>query len=124
MQKSLVKTWARVAMATAVCFSLSGCLILPGEFVSAMTVRKNGDFNFTYKGQIQLVGLANLLNNDFLGKEGKAEFKAVCWNETIEPASDNSETMEIDLKRDDVAAVGGPVFGIVPSSNWRACKRV
>lgn len=120
MQKSLVTTWAKVAVATAVCFSLSGCLILPGEFVSAMTVRKNGDFNFTYKGQIQLVGLANLLNNDFLGKEGKAEFKAVCWNETIEPASDNSETMEIDLKRDDVAAVGGPTFGIVPASNWRS----
>ena len=66
------------------------------------------------------MGLANLLNNDFLGKEGTAEFKAVCWNETIEPAADNSETMEIDLKRDDVAAVSGPVFGIVPASNWRA----
>lgn len=120
MQLSLVTTWAKVAVATVACFSLSGCLILPGEFVSAMTVRKNGDFNFTYKGQIQLVGLANLLNNDFLGIEGTAEFKAVCWNETIEPAADNSETMEIDLKRDDVAAVSGPVFGIVPASNWRA----
>ena len=42
---------------------------LPGEFASDMTVRRNGDFSFSYKGQIQLVGLANLLNNDFLGDE-------------------------------------------------------
>jgi hypothetical protein len=120
MQKSLVTTWAKVAVATIACFSLGGCLILPGEFVSAMTVRKNGDFNFTYKGQIQLVGLANLLDNDFLGTKTSSEFKAVCWNDTIEPATENSETMEIDLKRDDVAAVDGAVFGLVPGSNWRS----
>ncbi len=120
MQKNLVTTWAKLAVATVACFSLSGCLILPGEFVSAMTVRKNGDFNFTYKGQIQLVGLANLLKNDFLGTKTSSEFKAVCWSDTIEPATENSETMEIDLKRNDVAAVDGPMFGLVPVSNWRS----
>lgn len=83
MESNRVTRWVKVAVATIACISLSGCLILPGEFQSAMTVRKNGDFNFTYKGQIQLVGLANLLSNDFLGKEGKEEFKAVCWNDTI-----------------------------------------
>lgn len=85
-----------------------------------MTVRKNGDFSFTYKGQIQLVGLANLLNSDFLGKEGKAEFKAMCWNDKIEPVVENSETLELELKQDDVVAVGGPIFSAVPASNWRA----
>lgn len=120
MKSNRVTRWVKVAVATIACISLSGCLILPGEFQSAMTVRKNGDFNFTYKGQIQLVGLANLLSNDFLGKEGKEEFKAVCWNDTIEPAVENSETLELDLKRDDVAAVAGPKFGIVPASHWRS----
>jgi hypothetical protein len=67
-----------------------------------------------------LVGLANLLDNDFLGTKTSSEFKAVCWNDTIEPATENSETMEIDLKRDDVAAVDGAVFGLVPGSNWRS----
>lgn len=45
-----------------------------------MTVRKNGDFSFTDKGQIQMIGHANLLNSDFLGKEVKAEFKAMRWD--------------------------------------------
>jgi hypothetical protein len=41
MQKGLVTTWAKAAVASIACISLSGCLILPGEFVSAMTLRKN-----------------------------------------------------------------------------------
>jgi hypothetical protein len=97
------KKWAAVAVAVVAPLSLSGCLILPGEFVSAMTVRNNGDFSFSYKGQIQLVGLANLLNSGFMDESSKAEFKATCYSETIEPVSDNDD-LKIEVERDDVAA--------------------
>lgn len=107
-----IEQWTKVAIASVACLSLSGCMILPGEFVSAMTVRKNGDFSFSYKGQIQLVGLANLLNSGFLD-EGKAEFKATCYSETIEPVSDN-DGLKVEIERDDVAA-NGP-FTIVQAS--------
>ena len=55
MNKPLAKKWAAVALACAASFSLTGCLILPGEFASDMTVRRSGDFSFSYKGEIQLV---------------------------------------------------------------------
>lgn len=114
------KKWAKVAIASAAVFSLSGCLILPGEFTSAMTVRKNGDFSFSYKGQIQLVGLANLLNNDFLGESSQAEFKATCWNDSIKPEADNSSELKFEVDRDDVAASSGKHFAIVPAAIWTA----
>jgi hypothetical protein len=112
-----IKTWAKVAIASAACFSLTGCLILPGEFISAMTVRKNGDFSFSYKGQIQLVGLANLLNNDFLGGGGKEEFKATCYSDTIEPVSDNDD-LKVEIKRDDVAQHTDLIFAAVPAAYY------
>ena len=118
MEMTPVKSWAKMAFAAVACVSLSGCLILPGEFVSTMTVRQNGDFNFTYKGQIQLVGLANLLSNDFLGSQTKAEFKAVCWNDAIEPAADNGDTLNMDVERNDVAALDDDIFTVSPATTW------
>lgn len=111
------KKWAAVAIAVVAPLSLSGCLILPGEFVSAMTVRKNGDFSFSYKGQIQLIGLANLLNNDFLGSSGKDEFKATCYSESIEPVSGN-EDLKVEVERDNVAAHTDLIFAVVPAAYW------
>ena len=67
------RKWAALVVALVAPFSLSGCLILPGEFISEMTVRQSGDFSFSYKGQIQLVGLANILNSEMLNEAGKAE---------------------------------------------------
>jgi hypothetical protein len=115
MSSGSIRTWAKVAIASAACFSLGGCLILPGEFASAMTVRKNGDFSFSYKGQIQLVGLANLLNSEFLNDGGKAEFKAICYSDSIEPVSENND-LKVEIERDDVATFGD--FKTVPAGYW------
>ena len=76
------RKWVAIAVAVAAPFSLSGCLILPGEFTSEMTVLRSGDFSFSYKGQIQLIGLANLLNSGMMDESGKAEFKATCYDES------------------------------------------
>ena len=113
------KKWAAVTVAVIASLSLSGCLILPGEFASAMTVRKNGDFSFSYKGQIQLVGLANLLNSGFMDESSKAEFRATCYNDSIEPVSDNDD-LKIEIERDDVAANS---FDIVPASYQNSLTR-
>jgi hypothetical protein len=121
MAMQWMATGRKAALSSVAFLSLGGCLILPGEFDSAMTVRKNGDFSFSYKGQIQLVGLANLLNSDFLGAGGKEEFKAVCWNDSIEPAGDNNE-LKVEIDHDDVASLNGPAFSVVPASYWKADK--
>jgi hypothetical protein len=112
------KKWAAVAVAVTAQASLSGCLILPGEFASAMTVRQNGDFSFSYKGQIQLVGLANLLNDGFLNDGGNAEFKATCYSDSIDPVSENNE-LKIEIDRDDVAAHTDLIFAVFPAAYHR-----
>jgi hypothetical protein len=108
------KKWAAMAVAVVAPISLSGCLILPGEFTSAMTVRQNGDFSFSYKGQIQLVGLANLLNSDLAG-DGNAEFKAICYSDSIDPVSENND-LKVEVERDDVAVIDD--FKAVPAGYW------
>ncbi len=97
------KKWAAVTVALIAPLSLSGCLILPGEFTSEMTVRRSGEFSFAYKGQIQLVGLANILNSEMLNDAAGSEFKATCLNE---PSDQNIEySDEADAPADDVAAL-------------------
>ncbi len=78
-----LKKFAALGLALIAPFTLSGCLILPGEFVSEMTVMKSGEFTFSYKGQIQLLGLASLMNDSMNGLGGKDassdEFTPACW---------------------------------------------
>ena len=74
--------------------SLSGCLILPGEFTSEMTVRKSGDFAFSYKGQIQLLGLASLMNNALEEESYTAEFVATCYKDGPDEKDDKTKTDE------------------------------
>jgi hypothetical protein len=83
---------AALGLALLAPMGLSGCLILPGEFVSEMTVLKTGEFSFAYKGQIQLLGLASLLNNSLSAvNKTSDEFTAVCYAEVVDdpiPADD------------------------------------
>jgi hypothetical protein len=80
-----LKHYAAIGLAFVAPMSLSGCLLLPGAFNSEMTVLKSGEFSFSYKGEIQLVGLANLLNNDLEGEGTEtAEFIASCYGEAPE----------------------------------------
>jgi hypothetical protein len=77
-----LRRFATLGLAILAPMSLSGCLLLPGEFTSEMTVMKSGEFTFSYNGQIQLVGLANLLNNGLDGELGlEAEFEAACYGD-------------------------------------------
>jgi hypothetical protein len=100
MNKPWAKKWAAVALVCIAPLSLSGCLILPGEFTSEMTVKRSGDFTFSYKGQIQLLGLANLLNNELIDADG-GEFTASCWKEEDSGAADadKAEATGTDTKK-------------------------
>jgi hypothetical protein len=77
-----LKKIAAVGLAIIAPFSLSGCLLLPGEFTSEMTVMADGQFAFSYKGQIQLVGLANMLHDTMYAESTNAEFSPVCYGST------------------------------------------
>ncbi|MEQ1550853.1 hypothetical protein [Sphingorhabdus sp.] len=85
------KKIAAIGLAVIAPFSLSGCLLLPGEFNSEMTVMADGEFAFSYKGQIQLVGLANLLNDTLDAEGGNTEFTASCYGPEPEPEKQKKE---------------------------------
>lgn len=44
--------YARLAAALAPLLLLSACLLTPGKFVSALDVRKDGGFTFSYQGEV------------------------------------------------------------------------
>jgi hypothetical protein len=90
-----LKKFAALGLAVIAPMGLSGCLLLPGEFNSDMTVMADGQFSFTYKGQIQMVGLANLLNNTLDAEGTNAEFAASCFG----PLPDD-EKAEGDKKKE------------------------
>lgn len=55
--------WRRAAaciVAIGVAALLSACLLAPGRFVSTLDIRKDGQFTFTYKGEIHLLALSKL----------------------------------------------------------------
>ena len=90
-----LKRFAALGLAIVAPMSLTGCLLLPGEFVSDMTILKSGEFSFSYKGEIQLVGLANLLKNELEG-EGleSSEFVAACYGEVPDAKSKEDAAKE------------------------------
>lgn len=94
-----LKKYAALGLALVAPMSLSGCLLLPGAFVSEMTILKSGEFSFSYKGEIQLVGLSNLLKNELEGEEfGANEFTAVCYGEA--PEAKTKEEAAKDKKKE------------------------
>lgn len=91
------KKIAALGLAVIAPLGLSGCLLLPGEFNSEMTVMADGQFAFNYKGQIQLVGLANLLNETLDAEGANAEFAAACYGPA--PEAEKSEEEQKKEKR-------------------------
>ena len=56
---------------------LSACFITPGHFTSALDIRKDGRFTFSYQGEIFLLAFSKL------GEEAKDEFKpSPCIDDT------------------------------------------
>lgn len=59
------------AFAGALAVMLSGCLLMPGKFVSEMVLMKDGSFSYTYNGEIHLLSMSKLAK---MGKSASGEF--------------------------------------------------
>lgn len=55
-----IRRMAGLAALTAMALLLSACLLTPGKFASSLDIRRSGDFTFTYKGEISLIGVAQM----------------------------------------------------------------
>jgi hypothetical protein len=92
-------SWGKAVIASALVFSLSSCFIQPGEFNSTLTVNRNGNFSFAYKGQIQLV--SNPANQASQMFQGPTEFEAKCFDEvtTTKTYADGEDIPDQDTSK-------------------------
>ena len=81
-----MRAWAGAALAAA-SLLLSSCMLLPGKFGSELTLRTDGTFAFSYKGDIHLIALSKLAEDASKEKgAAKTPFEPqACYDEeTIE----------------------------------------
>lgn len=58
---------------------LTSCFLSPGKFDSEVIIKKSGEFSFTYKGEIWVLGLSSL--TDISKQSIEADFTAQCYDE-------------------------------------------
>ena len=65
----LMKRIWRMAVPALACILLTGCFLQPGKFESALDLRNDGTFTFSYRGQIYMLALRKIAE---LGSEADA----------------------------------------------------
>ncbi|MBO9602594.1 MAG: hypothetical protein J7496_08815 [Novosphingobium sp.] len=55
-----IRKLAGAGVAAGLALLLAACILSPGTFASALDLRRNGSFTFTYKGEIYILGLGEL----------------------------------------------------------------
>ena len=91
------------ALVVALGLTLGACLLSPGKFVSNLDIRKNGTFAFTYKGEISMLGVAQIAAMN-KAKAAEVFTPTPCYTEPAavrdtgnaarSPAADGLETVE------------------------------
>lgn len=86
-------------LAVGLALLLTGCFLSPGKFDSALDIRKDGAFAFSYKGEIYVLGLSKLAEmGDALESEQPFE-ASPCYDENIDERECSDEEIE-QQKRD------------------------
>lgn len=81
----------------ALCLALAACFVLPGKFDSALDLRKDGRFAFSYQGELWVMGLSKLASMD-----SAAPFEASsCYSDDGEARLRECTEAEIDQQRAD-----------------------
>lgn len=82
---------ATILLAVLATALLSGCFLAPGRFVSALDIRKDGQFTFSYTGEIHMLALSKLAED-----AAEEEFEQ-------EPCIDDESGEERDCTRSEIA---------------------
>ena len=113
--------------ATLLCLLAAGCFLLPGQFTSELTVKRDGTFAFSYQGDIHVLALSKLAQD---GKDDDAPFKpqplckdngevvADCSYDTEEVQRENWESSQQagrEKKRQEAETMRQMLGGIDPS---------
>src|SRR5215210_6928435 len=63
---------AGMICAALLCLLAAGCFLLPGKFASELTVRRDGTFAFSYQGDIHVLALSKMAQDE-MGGDAKFE---------------------------------------------------
>ncbi len=89
---------ARGFAAAVLCLLAAGCFLLPGKFTSELTVKRDGMFAFAYHGDIHVLALSKMAQNE-LGQDAKFEPQACTDGATGDERKCNGE--ELAAQRSD-----------------------
>lgn len=122
---TMTKRIASAAMVAALALALSACLLLPGKFTSALDLRKDGRFTYTYTGEIRMLALSKLAQ----AGEKKAFAPEPCTNDELKerPCTaaelaeqrrnwNESQRAAADKHKKDAEGMKAMLGGIDPSS--------
>jgi hypothetical protein len=73
---------------------LSGCFLLPGAFTSALDLRKNGDFTFSYKGEVIFQSPDDIMKSGRDKPRTWVDARAHCFKDNSDPTSNDYDTDE------------------------------
>ena len=88
---------ARLA-AALLCLFAAGCFLLPGKFASELTVKRDGTFGFTYQGDIHVLALSKLAQDE-RGQDAKFEPQTCYVDDTGDERPCNAD--ELSTQRSD-----------------------
>lgn len=106
---------------------LAACLLAPGKFTSALDIRKDGRFSFTYTGEIHMLALSRLANGKGQAASSKFEPQPCHADAGLEPAIPQGKEPAWDAltpaQAADRAANAAPYAGADAGGSERACTR-
>lgn len=79
----------RIIAVFAASLLLTSCFLSPGKFDSEVVIKKSGEFSFTYKGEIWVLGLSSLTDVGRLASE--VDFEALCFDDDSGEARECTE---------------------------------
>ena len=84
--------------AALLCLLAAGCFLLPGKFTSDLTVRRDGTFAFSYQGDIHVLALSKMAQDE-MGEDAKFEPQTCYADETGEERECSAD--ELSVQRSD-----------------------
>jgi hypothetical protein len=89
---------AKAFSAGLLCLLVAGCFLLPGKFTSELTVRRDGTFAFSYQGDIHVLALSKMAQDE-PGEDAKFEPQPCHDDETGEDRECRAD--ELSVQRSD-----------------------
>lgn len=89
------------ALLVTLALALSACLLTPGRFTSALDLRRDGRFTFTYAGEIHMLALSKLAQ---MGNKARTFEPEPCFTDTMDKRACTTAEIAEQKKRFDERA--------------------